>query len=143
MDDDLPIRDGLVIPGAELWFTASRSGGPGGQHVNKTSSRVTLRWNVDKTAALGDEDRERVMVRLANRLSREGVLRVSSESERSQHRNRLGARERMVELVRGALREERERRPTRTPARAHRQRIEDKRRRSGIKRLRKRPVKDE
>lgn len=136
MPDDLPIIPDLTIPAAELWFTASRASGPGGQHVNKTSSRVTLHWNLSASAVLDGEIRERLLESLASRLTRDGVLQVSVETERSQHRNREIARERLAELVRDALREQTPRRPTRVPQRSRRRRVDDKRKVGHKKRLR-------
>ncbi len=143
MADDLTINSGITIPGAELSVTASRAGGPGGQHVNTTSSRVTLQWNVEETVALNDTQRARVLERLANRISTEGVLTVHADTERSQHRNRQLARERLVELVREALVEQPRRIPSKVPAGAKRRRLENKRRRAQVKRDRRDPGDDQ
>ena len=143
MEDDLPIRPGVVIPGHELRFTASRSSGPGGQHVNKTSSRVTLHWNLRDSVALTAPQRALARQRLARRLSAEGELSVSASSERSQHRNRRAARDRLAELIRRALQRRRRRIATRTPAAAKRKRLENKRRRGDVKRLRRSPRGDD
>lgn len=139
MEEPLPIRDDIVIPSHELWFTASRSGGPGGQHVNKTNSRVTLYWDAIHTTALTEQQKTRVLMRLASRLNQDGVLLVDVDTERSQHRNREIARLRLAELVRGALREPRKRIPTKVTAGAKRRRLEAKTQRSALKRARKRP----
>ena len=143
MEDDLPIRPGVVIPGHELRFTASRSSGPGGQHVNKTSSRVTLTWNLYDSTALTAAHRALVRQRLARRLNAEGELSVSASSERSQHRNRQAARERLADLVRRALQRRRKRIATRTPAAARRKRLEAKRRRGHVKQFRQSPRDDD
>lgn len=143
MEDDLPIRPGVVIPGHELQFTASRSGGPGGQHVNKTSSKVTLSWNLADSDALSPRQRALALRRLGARITSEGVLRVSASSERSQHRNRLDARRRLAELVRRALQQQRRRIATRTPAAARRRRLEAKRRKGQVKALRRSPRNDD
>jgi len=140
MEADLPILPGVVIPGAELAFTASRASGPGGQHVNKTSSRVILRWDVRASVALDDRQRARVCEKLRSRLTRDGVLQVAAESERSQHRNRQLARQRLAALVRGALSRRKRRVRTKIPRSVHRRRIEGKRRRGQVKRLRKKPA---
>ena len=140
MEDDLPILPGVLIPGAELSFTASRASGPGGQHVNKTSSRVLLRWDVRDSAALDDRQRARVCERLRSRLTRDDVLQVAAESERSQHRNRELARQRLAALVRGALSRRKRRVRTKVPRGVHRRRVEGKRRRGQVKRLRKKPT---
>jgi len=139
MEEDLAILPGVVIPGAELWFVASRASGPGGQHVNKTSSRVTLCWNLAESVALGERQRSLARQRLGSRVTRDGVLRISAESERSQHRNRLVARERLAELLATALHQDRPRRPTKVPRSVHRRRVEAKRRRGDRKRMRQKP----
>jgi ribosome-associated protein len=130
----LEVRPGLRIPLAELALQASRASGPGGQKVNKTSARVTLRWSVAASAALSERQRARLCERL--RLTREGVLVLHAQRSRSQARNREQARARLVELVRAALAERRPRRPT-APTRASRERThEAKRRRAARKRER-------
>ena len=86
--EDLRVRRGVVIPEAELRETASRASGPGGQHVNKTSTRVTLRWNAVRSNALSDTQRARVLERLATRITRGGDLVIHAERYRSQSRNR-------------------------------------------------------
>jgi len=140
MSEDLPVRLSdrrrLVIPGDELRERASRSGGPGGQNVNKTSSKVSLRWDVAGSRVLGPAWRRRLHERLGSRLTRTGALVVHAEESRSQARNRERARERMAELVREALRPVRPRVPTR-PTRASRERkLTAKRHRSRVKRQR-------
>lgn len=136
MERDLEIDGSLVIPGAELRFSASRASGPGGQHVNKTSTAVTLEWDVSSTSVLDAEGRARLRGRLGRRISRAGVLRVRVVDERSQHRNRTRARERLAGIVRAALAEPRPRRPTRPTRAARERRVADKRHRSAIKKLR-------
>jgi ribosome-associated protein len=137
----LAVQPGLVIPEAELWEAASRAGGPGGQHVNKTSTRVTLRWNALSSACLTAAQRETLRRRLASRLTVGGELVVHARRERSQARNRALARARLAELVREALAPRTPRVATR-PTRASRQRrLEQKRRRAARKRAR-RPERD-
>ncbi|HUO86274.1 MAG TPA: alternative ribosome rescue aminoacyl-tRNA hydrolase ArfB, partial [Thermoanaerobaculia bacterium] len=108
--------------------------GPGGQNVNKVETRVTVRWDLGATAALSDEQKERLRQRLPNRITRAGVLHVTSQRHRTQAANRDAAVERLAELVAGALAEEAERKPTRVPRRAKRRRLEAKRKRAEIKR---------
>jgi len=143
MEEPLTVRDDLVIPGDELWFTASRSGGPGGQHVNKTSSRVTLHWSVATSTALDEPRRARLLAKLAGRLTAEGVLAIDVDTERSQHRNRELARERLAALVDEALRIPRRRVPTRATRASQRRRLSEKARRGDTKRSRQRPDRDE
>jgi ribosome-associated protein len=133
------INDRTSIPEDELVFSASRSGGPGGQHVNKVSSRVTLRFDLDGSPSLNESEKRRVRHRLATRISRDGVLRVVCRRHRSQLANRREAIERFAELLRAALRRPRRRRKTKVPAEAKRRRLEVKRQRGDLKRLRSRP----
>ncbi len=143
MEDDLPIRPGLVLPGHELQFSASRSGGPGGQHVNKTSSKVTLSWDLEGSLALSPRQKDLVRRRLGSRITSEGHLHVHASSERSQHRNRLDARRRLAELLRRALHRQRRRIATKTPPGARRRRLEAKRRKGRVKQLRRPPRHDD
>ncbi len=119
----------LTIADDELQFAASRSSGPGGQHVNKTSTRVTLRFDVEASAALTDEQKARLHERLAGRISKEGVLAVSSGRQRSQLANREATIERFAELLREALAQAPPRKPTRVSRRQKARRIDEKRRR--------------
>lgn len=137
--DDLRIDERLVIPGDELHVRASRAGGPGGQHVNTTSSRVELRWDVRRSRALDGTQRARILERLAPRLTDDGVLVLHASEHRSQHRNREAARERLRDLVADALVVEAERRATRPSRGARRRRLDEKRARGETKRLRRPP----
>lgn len=140
--EDLSIQKGLVIPGGELTMTASKSGGPGGQHVNKTSSRVTLEWDVTNSTVLNDSDRRRVLTRLATYINADGIIKVSSSENRSQLRNREDARERLAELLRNALKRPKRRKKTKPSLGAQRRRLEAKKKRSAIKKSRKNPDAD-
>jgi ribosome-associated protein len=134
--------EGVLIPRAEIDVRVSRSGGPGGQHVNKTSSRVEVRWNVRRSAVLTEEQRERILRRLASRLSSDGTLRVVSATTRSQHRNRELAEQRLHEVVHRALVVPKKRRAT-APTRGSREaRLESKHRHSEKKKLRRLPPDD-
>lgn len=137
---DLQVSDALRIPGDEIVESVSRSRGPGGQHVNKTETRVTLHWNAAASRALRAEQRARLLRTLARRLTREGELVVRSDRSRSRARNRDFARERLAELVREGLRVRQPRigtRPTRGAAErrlaAKRGRAEHKRRRGPVR----------
>ena len=133
---ELRVRFDLVIPADELREAATRSRGPGGQHVNKTSTRVTLRWNVTNSECVTDSQRRRLRLKLGSRLTRRGDLVVNCDRTRSRARNRDYARARIVEIVSGALTRQRPRRPTK-PTRASRvRRLDAKSRRGSVKRRR-------
>ena len=122
-DSDLEIGPDLTIPEAEIGEEASRSGGPGGQHVNKTNTRVTLRWNIRKSRSLSSRQRAQLLQRLRVRLTLAGDLVVNADRTRSRSRNREHARERIVELVRQALTVRAARVPTQ-PSRASKLRVQ-------------------
>jgi len=141
--EPLVVRADLVLPADELAFEVSRSGGPGGQNVNKVATRVTLRWSVAASRVLDEVRRARLLEALASRLTREGELVIHCDETRSQAQNREAARLRLAELLRGALHVRKKRRASK-PTRASRERRhEGKRRRSDVKRLRGRPHGDE
>jgi ribosome-associated protein len=132
-----------VIPAAELEETASRSSGPGGQHVNKSNTRVTLRWRLRASRALDPIARQRVEQQLGARVTRAGELIVHAQTHRSRARNRAVARARLAELVRDALRTRAPRVPTRAGAGARARTREAKRRKSAVKRTRRAVRRDE
>ncbi|MGH8941139.1 MAG: alternative ribosome rescue aminoacyl-tRNA hydrolase ArfB [Actinomycetes bacterium] len=138
MSSDLPVRGSLVIPGSELRWRFSRSGGPGGQSVNTSDSRVELSWDLTASSALSPVQRERATERLATRLV-DGVLTVAASEHRSQLRNRTAAEARLVAIVRNAIAPPpQQRRPTRPSRAARDRRIAEKKRRGETKRLRRR-----
>ena len=132
----IEITPTLTIPEQELSFVASRSSGPGGQHVNKVSSRVILRFNVDDSPSLDDDEKRRIRQRLRTRITREGVLWIVCGRNRSQAANRREAVERFVELLRDALRRRRPRRKTAPSSGVKRRLLEQKQRRGQLKRTR-------
>ncbi len=135
---DLRVRGDLVIPADELRESATRSSGPGGQHVNKTSTRVSLRWNVTGSSCLSASQRRRLREKLGARLTRTGDLVVNSDRTRSRARNREHARDRIVEIVSSALARPRPRKPTRPTGASRVRRRAEKTRRSKVKRTRRR-----
>jgi len=134
MSDDIVITPRLRIPLHEIRFSATRSSGPGGQHVNTTDTRVELRWNVQQSAVLSEQQRERIQATLSSRINRRGELIVSSGTRRSQHHNRQEVIARFATLLRHALAPRKRRRRTERPAAAHEERLRQKRRRAEIKR---------
>lgn len=134
----LVVNGSVTIPRSELDVRVSRSSGAGGQHVNKTSSRVEIFWNISSSRAVSDEERARLLSKLGSKLTTEGSIRVVASDMRSQSRNRELAEERLAELVRRALVIPRKRRPTR-PTRASKEaRLDEKKRQSSKKRDRQR-----
>jgi ribosome-associated protein len=134
---DLVLRDGRVLPKDCFHLSFSRSGGAGGQHVNKTESKVDLR--LDLTAAesvLGPDDVQRIRVRLAKRLDADGRVVVTASEHRSQYQNYQAAMERMAGLLAAALVRPKRRIATRPTRGSQRRRIDEKRQRGEQKRLR-------
>ena len=132
----LKVNEALSIPRGELDIRVSRSSGAGGQHVNKTSSRVEIFWNVRRSRALSEDQRVRLLDRLASRLTSEGSVRIVASDMRSQGRNRDLAEEKLADLVRRALVIPKKRRPTRPSKASKEARLEGKKRRSRTKRER-------
>jgi ribosome-associated protein len=138
----LAVNDSLSIPRSELDVRVSRASGAGGQHVNKTSSRVEIFWNIPASRALNDDQRARLLDKLSSRLSTEGSIRVVASDMRSQSRNRDLAEERLTELVRHALIVPRKRKATRPTRAAKEARLETKKRHSNKKQQRRGPSLD-
>lgn len=136
--DVIVINESLAVPEAELQFRFSTGGGPGGQHVNKTATRVTLLFDVAGSPSLDEPTRVRLLDRLSSRLDRRGVLHIDVQDSRSQWQNRVLAVARFQKVVADALIEQVERRPTRPTRQSREERLEGKRRRSTVKRERQR-----
>ncbi|MBI4545132.1 MAG: aminoacyl-tRNA hydrolase [Gemmatimonadetes bacterium] len=133
-DANLQVTADLTIPRTELRYRASRAGGPGGQHVNTSATRIELVWDVAGSPSLSREQRTRILGRLARRIDSRGVLRLVEGGSRSQSQNRTAVTDRLVLLVGRALQEPKRRRATRPPATAKEARLDAKKRRAAIKR---------
>ena len=136
MKNDLPIKNGIIIPGNELEVMASRAGGPGGQHVNKTSTRITVRWNLKNSSAFSDEQKVLLLKNLASQLTTEGDVIVHNSTSRSQLQNKEQAFEHLATLIRKALHVPKKRIKTKIPKSAQEKRLQSKSRMSTIKKLR-------
>jgi ribosome-associated protein len=132
----LHIKNSIVIPEHELEIITSRAGGPGGQHVNKTSTRVTVRWNVKNSTALNDEQKERVLQKLQSRLTSDGDLIVHNNTTRSQQQNKKLALDQLVQELRKALHVPKKRLKTQIPKAIKEARLQEKARRGEIKKMR-------
>ena len=139
MAEDLQIQNGVIIPGHELELKASLSGGPGGQHVNKTHSRITLRWHLDSSQALSERQRSYLAMRIANRITNAGFVVVHCGTYRQQRRNIQGARQLLKELIYTGLQRPKKRRPTRPTRSSQRKRVARKKKRGELKQNRRKP----
>jgi ribosome-associated protein len=128
--DDLVIRPGLVVPARCFEWTAVRASGPGGQNVNKVSSKVDLRFDFEHCPALSPDVRGRLRTLAANRLDASGRIAIAAQTERDQTRNLEHALERIATLIRAALERPRKRRPTRPSAGSRKRRLLEKRQQS-------------
>jgi len=138
----IPINRKLAIPLSEVRFQFSRSGGPGGQNVNRRETRVELLFDLRQSPSLSEGQRARLVQRLAHYVDEDGILRIVVTTERSQLRNRQEALERFVQLLQQGLRVPRRRLPTQPSAQAMARRLEQKRKRSAIK-LGRRPLRSD
>ena len=137
------LRDGRVIPRECFHLSFARGGGPGGQHVNKTESKVDLRLDLEAArAVLGDADVARIRSRLEARLDGEGRLQITASEHKSQHQNFTAAMARMAALIAGALQRQKRRIATKPTRGSQRRRVEHKRQRSEVKKGRRRPDSD-
>ncbi len=143
MKDDVPVKNGVVIPGHELEITASRAGGPGGQHVNKTSTRITVRWNVKQTQALNDEQKDRVLEKLQSILTSDGYLAVYYGASRSQQQNKKMALTLLADKVRRALHVPKKRIKVRVPKAVKEARLRAKKQRGEIKKMRRKKIQND
>lgn len=136
------IHTNITIPEDELTFTASRAGGPGGQHVNKTSSRITVQWNILSTKALTPEQKERLCTKLSSQITAEGSIIVHNSSTRSQLLNKTLALRDLTEKIRKALYVPKKRVKTKIPQKAQESRLSLKKHRKNIKTMRRTTFED-
>lgn len=134
--DDIDVVPGVRIPASELTLDAITGSGPGGQHVNRSATRIALQWNVRTTRALRDEQRALVLARLASRLDSDGALRIVAGEYRSQQQNRRAAIDRLVQLLARALVVQKPRKATKPTRGSVERRLTEKRQRSEIKKRR-------
>jgi ribosome-associated protein len=132
----LDVAPGVRIPSSELEVHAITGSGPGGQHVNRSATRIVLRWNVQRTTALTDEQRARLIAKLAARIDTDGWIRIVSGEFRSQLQNRRAAFERLATLVSRALVVQKKRRPTKPTKASVERRLTEKKQRAEKKRMR-------
>lgn len=126
----------LSIPDSDVQFSAARSAGPGGQHVNKVNSRVILEFDVKHTSVLSAYQKRRITETVGQRMNQEGVLRLQAQRHRTQSANRADLLKKFVEMLQDALRPIKNRVPTRVPPRVREKRLEEKKLRTRVKRVR-------
>jgi ribosome-associated protein len=143
MNDGVRVSRSLSIPEDEIRLEFTTSGGPGGQHANKSATRAVLVWNVESSRALGPRQRARLKGKLRHRIDSAGNLRLSSDAHRSQLRNREAVRERLATMVEAALRPEKKRIDTKPTRSSKENRLATKKARSEIKRARAKPRLDD
>lgn len=133
---DLKIRKNLSIPSAEITYTASRSSGPGGQHANKSDTRITLHWDLENTGVLGPIQKKRVYKSLATYINDDGILKLSGDSNRSQNRNKGEVQDRFCNLVLAALKVPKHRKKTKPSRRVKERRLKNKKKNADKKKNR-------
>ncbi len=136
MIKELLITPTVTIPYSELSFRTARSGGKGGQNVNKVETKVELLFNIAESPTLSDEEKERAITKLGARVDSDGVFRLVSQESRSQSKNKELAIERFIQDMKVALKKRKKRVPTKTPASVKEKRLETKKRRGAVKRMR-------
>ncbi len=124
----------------EFVFTTSRSGGPGGQLVNKVSSKVMLRWDISNSSKLNDDEKAILLQKLKSRLVQGGVLLIVSQESRSQHDNKQAAIDKLEELLKEAFKKKKKRRPTKATKSSHQRRLTEKKKASEKKEWRRKDL---
>ncbi len=136
MRDDVYVIEGVIIPAHELEITTSRAGGPGGQHVNKTDTRITVRWNVRASNALDDAQKARVLEKLSTEVTVDGDVMVSNSASRSQLQNRNAALATLGQKVAAALHIPKKRMKSKVSKSVKEARLRVKKKRSEVKKMR-------
>lgn len=136
MKEGLSIKNGIVIPLHELRIMFSRSGGPGGQHVNRTETRVTIIWNMKNSAALNEQQKQRIFNSLGSRITEAGDIIIHNNESRSQQQNKENAFNNFVALIGQALKVPKKRMKTHISKVAKEARLQEKSRHSDIKKMR-------
>jgi ribosome-associated protein len=133
-------NNNIIIPEHELEITASRSGGAGGQHVNKTDTRITVRWNIKNSSVLTDEQKERILEKLQSRITQDGDLIVHNSESRSQQQNKKNALNNVTALIRNALDVPKKRIATKVSKALKEARLKSKAHRGAIKQMRSKKI---
>ncbi len=136
MKEDVLVQDGITIPGNELEITASRASGPGGQNVNKVSSRITVRWNIKDSQALTEEQKRLVMTNLKSEITEHGDILINQSESRSQFINKEKALKELAKRIKAALKKPKKRLKSTVSKSVKESRMHEKKERSSIKRLR-------
>jgi ribosome-associated protein len=140
MKNDIYIKNGIIIPEHELEITTSRSGGAGGQHVNKTDTRITVRWNIKTTVALTEEQKNYILEKLQSRVTEDGDLIVHNSESRSQAQNKKNALNNLAAIVRNALHVPKKRIATKVSKALKEARLKTKSHRGSLKKMRHKPT---
>ena len=132
----IKINNRIYIDDSEIVILMSKSSGPGGQNINKVNTRITLKWNIMNSTAFTPRDKERILVKLSNRIDSEGNLHVSSQDSRSALQNRQNAEKKLAQIIGDAIKIPVKRKPTQIPDQERQKRITEKKQRAQIKKLR-------